>query len=233
MLVCGAALLLAGDGNGIRPRGASSDYPAHETARGVTIAAAVIPPEQVKKLFSTDLIRAGYTVVEVAVYPDSGKDVDLSAADFMLSIGANSDALRPVSGATIASILQKKNTPQSRRASDITLYPTATIGYESGGYDPATGRRRNGVYTSTGVGVGIGDPGPAGPPPPASTDRDRQTMQQELQDKALPEGKTARTVAGYLYFPKPSGKARNALYELTFYGADGKIRVAVPPPSDK
>ena len=70
-------------------------------------------------------------------------------------------------------------------------------------------------------------------PRPASTDRDRTTMQQELEDKSLPEGKTTHTVAGYLYFPKPSGKSKSAVYDLSYYGAETRLRLLVPPPPAK
>jgi hypothetical protein len=225
-------MLAGGDGNGIRPRGNSTEYPSHETAGAVTIAAAAIPPEQVRKLFATDL--SGYIVMEVAVYLEPGKQVDLSFGDFLLRIGSNSETIRAANAQAIASILQKKNAPQPPRATDVTIYPTATIGYESGGYDPTTGRRRSGVYTGAGVGVGVGGAGgPINAPRPASTDRDRTTMQQELEDKSLPEGKTTHTVAGYLYFPKPSGKSKSAVYDLSYYGAETRLRLLVPPPPAK
>jgi hypothetical protein len=143
----------------------------------------------------------------------------------MLRAGSDSETVRAVSGSAIASALQRKNAPRPGKASGVTVYPTASIGYESGGYDPVTGGRRRGVYTEAGVGVGVGEPRPPGP---AATDRDRSTMQQELEDKSLPEGRTGRAVAGYLYFPKPSGKAKTAAYELTYYGAAGQMKLRVP-----
>ena len=190
-----ATLLLADGGGGIRPRGSATDYPAHETAGGVTVAAAVIPPEQVRKLFATDLNGGGYIVLEVAVYPEAGRELNVASGDFMLQMGPNSETVRAASPPAIASILQKKNLPKPPRPGDITITPGATIGYESGGYDPATGRRTHGVYTGAGVGVGVGGAGAPQVPGPASTDRDRTTMQQELEDKALPEGKTTTAVA--------------------------------------
>lgn len=224
-----AGVLMARDGDGIRPRPSAQDYGAHETAAGVTLGASVIPPEQVKHMFATDLNR-GYVVVEVAVYPEGGQEVELSASDFALKVGTG-DMVRPTSPRAIASVLQRGKDPG--RASDVTLYPSATIGYESGPvYDPVTGQRRGGgMYGGGGVGVGVGGNQGPQPPPRASTDRDRITMQQELEDKALPEGKYTRQVAGYLYFPRPSGKQKNALYEVTYYGASGKVRLAVPPQS--
>jgi hypothetical protein len=232
VVICLAAGLLfakdAGPG-GIRPRASASEYPAQQSGKDTTIAAAVVPPAQVSKLFATDLNRGGYVVVEVAVYPHPGADVNLLSRDFLLRAGSDPTTMRPVSASAIASALQRKNTPKPRKSSDVTLYPTATIGYESGSYG---GQRHGGVYTATGVGVGIGDPGGAGPPHPASTNADRSTMQQELEDKGLPEGRTSQAVAGYLFFPKPAS-AKVASYNLTYYAADGQISLVVPPPTKK
>jgi hypothetical protein len=222
-------LLLAGD-SGIRPRLALSEYPAHTAGQGATIAAAAIAPEQVAKLFATDLNHGGYLVVEVAVYPDANGEVAIASRDFLLRAGPDPATLRPVSAQTIASALHRKNTPKPHQSGDITLYPTATIGYESGTYN---GQRHGGVYTATGVGVAIGDPGPMGAPRPASTDQDRSVMQQELEDKGLPEGRTTQAVAGYLYFPKPQGKSARSGYHLTWYGPSGQVSLDVPPPTKK
>jgi hypothetical protein len=232
LLCAAAALLAARDVGGIRPRGAASDYPAHQSAKGVTVAAAVIPPAQVSKLFATDLNKAGYIVVEIAVYPETGNEVEVRSRDFLMRAGSEPATLRPVGAETIAARLHQKNAPKPPPApGDITIYPTATIGYETGGYDPVTGQRRSGVYTATGVGVGIGQqPGAPPPPPPASTDRDRSTMEQELADKGLPETRTVDPVAGYLFFPKPSsGKAKNGPYHITYYGEHEQIQLDVPP----
>ena len=230
-----ALAALARDPNGMRPRPSGADYPAHERTDGATVAAAVLSPEQVRNTFATDLNKGGYIVVEVALYPEPGRDIDVSFADFSLKIGSEMSMVRPVKGGDIASILHQKSDPHKvpPRATDVTLYPTATVGYESGSdrYDPVTGQRRqSGVYGGGGVGVGIGGAGrPPGNPPPASTDRDRSTMGRELEDKSLPEGKTRQAVAGYLYFPRPGGKARNAMYEITYYGASGNVKLSVPP----
>ena len=50
-----------------------------------------------KKLFATDLNKAGYTVVEVAIYPESERPVNISSGDFLLQVGTESAAVRPVS----------------------------------------------------------------------------------------------------------------------------------------
>ncbi len=222
---CAAVLLASNASTGLKPRPSPSDYPHHETAQSATVAATVLTPDQVKSTFSTDMTR--YIVVEVGLYPASGAMVDLSAADFSLRVGAQGEVLRVANPRAIAAAIQRKNTPAPSRASDITLYPTATVGVGSG-TDPVTGRRTRGVYTDTGVGVGIGGAGgPMDGPRPGSTDRDREVMREELTDKALPEGKTSDPVAGYLYFAMPS-KARSSALELQYYAPSGKLRIELP-----
>ena len=41
-------------------------------------------------------------------------------------------------------------------------------------------------------------------------------METELTDKSLPEGRTAKPVAGYLYFPFP-GKKKDVAYDLEYH----------------
>src|SRR5215469_1292017 len=155
LCLCASVVTLAQSVSGIRPRGSSADYPGQETGGGLTVAAAIIPPDQVHKIFAADLNRAGYIVLEVAVYPEAGQSVNLSAGDFLLRI--DSTTVRPAGGAAIATILTKdRSTPP--RPNDVNVVTTANVGYESGGYDPVTGRRRSGVYTGAGVGVERGNP---------------------------------------------------------------------------
>ena len=215
-LVC-IATSLGFANNGIRPRTNGADYPAHMTIDGVTVAAVVVPRDRVRKIFATDLNGGGYVVVEVAVYPEPGREVDLSPGDFTLSSGSESSIVYPVSARSIAGALDRKNTPRQRNT-DVDV----TIGYENG-TDPVTGRRVSGVYT--GVGVANGPAGTLGPPPAGP---DPWTMQQELEERSLAEGKVRQPVAGYLYFPKLSKKSRNAGYELTYYGAKDKVRLSIP-----
>ena len=212
------AVIAALANNGIRPRGSPADYPAHVTSDGVTIASAVVPAAQVRKIFATDLNRGGYVVVEVAVYPESGGEVDVSSGDFMLSATGESSAIPPVSARSIAGVLDRKNSPPLVRDTDVTT----SVGYETG-TDPVTGRRVSGTYT--GVAVANGPPGSLAPPPSGP---DPWTMKQELEERSLPEGKTSQPVAGYLYFPKRSKKSRNAGYDLTYYGASNKVRLVIP-----
>jgi hypothetical protein len=199
---------------GTRPRASSFDYRTQEKAGDVTVAAEILPPQQVKNLFSTDLSK--YIVIEVAVYPNDGTTADVHTGDFMLRLGSG-EAIRAANPAAIARTRQQASVPKRGSASDINIYPSAGIGYESGPY-------HRGVYTETGVGVGVGGPqGPNYPPAPASTDQDRRTMQGELEDKGLTEGASSRAVAGYLYFPASSKK--NVTYDLEYNGATGRARL--------
>ena len=248
-----AVLLVATDHSGVRPRGAAKDYPAYESAGGITIAAAVVPPGKVQHQLSPDLVKAEYTVLEIAVYPDPGKDVDVSVDDFSMTIGSNPDTAHADTPTVVAGSIDpgnRINQPQTPRR--VQVYTDETIGVASGGYDPATGRRYpGGVYTSTGVGVGVGDPRVGGPPQtdprypssdprypdpragggmPPPPQRTPRTIYDKLEEKALPEGKTMRAVAGYVYFPKVSPKLKNSNepYHVTYSGPTGQIQLTVP-----
>src|ERR1051325_11449623 len=83
VLISFAMAAFAGE-TGIRPRPAAADYPAQKSGAGVTLGAAVVPADQVKKLFAVDLNKLGYIVVEMAVYPDA--TVEIAARDFLLRI---------------------------------------------------------------------------------------------------------------------------------------------------
>ena len=229
MLLIASVGLLGSDPRGLRPRPAPADYPSHEAGGSVTVAAAVLTPDQVKGAFSTDLSQ--YLVIEVGLYPAAGQTLDIVRGDFAIRAGAKGELVRAANPDAIAASNQRKNSPRPSKGSDVTLYPSASVGYESGSWtDPVTGQRRHasGVYTETGVGVGVGDPGYPQPPRPGSTDRDREVMGQELADKMLPEGKTGDPIAGYLYFQLPA-KVRTSALELQYFAAGGKMRVLLPP----
>ncbi len=190
---------------GLPPRSAASRYPAHAARDGVTVGATVLTPEQAKRSFVSDLNRC-CVVVEVAVYPEQGKPLDVSAADFTLRIAGTDVAAKPSSPRVLAALLQK-TAPTER---EVTIYPQVGIGYESG--------RR--VYAA-GVGVGVGDSRPA------STDRDRDVMELELGEKGLPEGTVSTPVAGYLYFTLPT-RRKNASYQLEYNLRGSKLTLRFP-----
>jgi len=220
VLLAFATLLVAGE-PGIRPRDSALDYPAHQGGAGVTLGAIVVPSDQVKKLFAVDLNKLGYIVVEMAVYPDA--TTEIAARDFLLRIGADGSTFRPATPATIAGRLQTKNSPPPQLPSRVQVYGSETVGYESATYG---GRRAGGVYTESTVGVGVGGP-PMPPPPPRSgkKDTDSLSVQVDLENQALPEGRFSQPVAGYLYFPTT---AKKTSLEITWYGAGGQVRLPLP-----
>ena len=223
-----AILLFAGAGFAadqqvIPLRDSAGAYPAHSEHPMAAIGAELLTAAQVHGSFSSELNRA-YLVVEVGFFP--GEQTDVTLLDFSLVPAGTQTVLRPVRSKVIAAVLQKKpaDTRKPSAPGDVTVYPTVGVGYESGpSYDPVTGRRRGGGWTtSAGVGVGVGGAGGQGAPPPASTSADRRTMETELSEKSLPEGPTARAVAGYLYFPFP-GKKKDLAYDLVYTHHGEKI----------
>ena len=233
-----SAVSLPAASPGIRPRADAASYTSHQQQTDFAIGAVVVPPEQVKKMFKVDLNHAGYVVVEVGVFPAPGKDVDLYPTDFTLAVGDKAIPVRPISADTIAELVAgKKEPPPLRSSSDVNT--TAGVGVGRVSYpDPVTGRRTSGTVTETEAGVGIGGPAPvpcrgydcdstypAPPSPPPSTVQTANTISQDLWEKSLPDGKTPRAVAGYLYFPKPSKKAKDSSWELRYENTDGKTRL--------
>ena len=155
-----ATATLGGFGpDGLTPRDSAHDYPAQETSGGVTLAVSAVSREQARKLFAADLSKAGFLVIEVAVYPE-GKGADVSYRDFMMRMG--SDSLRAADPSAIASQLAQKNRPRRDLPQDLAVSSTASIGYESGpGYDESgRPRQRGGVYSGAGVAVGREDGAP-------------------------------------------------------------------------
>ena len=218
-----AALAGAEESRGLKPRPDAQEYPNVKTHNGVTLAARVLTTDEVRSAFVTDLERR-YAVVEVALYPESGKVVEVSDLDFSLRYDGRSAWTRAVSPRTAAGVVQRRN--GSARRSDISLIPSVGIGHSTGP-DYGDGRRGGGTSVGTGVGVGIGGNGYPNPPA-ASTDADRRVMERELADKALPVGRSTAPVAGYLYFPLPQRK-RVLAEELEFDGSAGNIRLPLQP----
>jgi len=233
-----AVLLLATDHPGVRPRGAAKDYPAYDSADGITIAAAVVPAGKVQHQLSREMVKAGYTVLEIAIYPDHGKNVNVSSDDFSMTIGSSRNIARAETPAVVASSIDSdKRMDPPHIPAPVQVHGEETIGVSTGGRDPVTGRRYPGsVYTESGVGVGAGnprggdpqnpDPGLGGPAPQGTP----RSIYDRLEEKALPEGRTMKAVAGYVYFPKVSPRLVNSgePYHVTYQGLAGQIQLTVP-----
>lgn len=204
-LFCGATVAQ----NPPAPRASAKDYGSSKVEPQYSIGAKLLPKTRVQNSFATPL-AGHYVVVEVGFYPAEGKSVDLQRSSFSLRTADQKSGVAPASPEEIASILQRK--PQSSR--DVTLYPTANIGYESWPvYNGTSVKRVGGPVYGAGMGVGVGKT-----TSPATTDSDRKTMETELSDKELKSGDVSAPVAGYLYFPIADKEKAN--YKLEYHAAD-------------
>jgi len=203
---------------GTVPRASVDRYALHATQDGVGIGAVLLAPEQARKQFVSDVNRC-CVVVEVALYPDKDKVLDVSLNDFAISMGGSETAAKPASAKLVAATLQKK----AAATRDISVYPSVGVGYGNGGYDPATGTRApGGTYKQAGVGVGIG----GGDAQSGSTDKDRAAMETELSEKGLPEGSASVPVAGYVYFPIT--RKKGATLQLSYTVNGRKVVLKLP-----
>jgi hypothetical protein len=206
---------------GIAPRTTAEQYPAHAQREGIAIGAKLLTPEEAHKAFVAN-VNDCCLVVEVGLYPQQDKPLDVNFDDFKLRVVGTDTTVRPQTAWQVATSIQKKNDTQH----DVSVAPTASVGYESGTYiDPVTGQpvRVHGVYTSTGVGVGVD---PAGSPT-AAADHELEVMKAEFKEKGLAEGSASLPVAGYLYFPIPK-KKKDAKLALEYMIDEEKVTLALP-----
>jgi hypothetical protein len=206
---------------GIAPRDTAEKYPAHAQHEGVAIGAKLLTAEEARKTFVSN-VDACCLVLEVGLYPQKDKPLDVSFDDFKLRVVGTDTAERPQTAWQVASSIQKRKDSQH----DVTVAPTASVGYESGTYiDPVTGqpRRVHGVYTSAGVGVGV-DPSGS---PSAAADHELEVMKAEFKEKGLVEGSASLPVAGYLYFPIPK-KKKDAKLALEYTINEEKVTLPLP-----
>ena len=190
------------------PRASAAAYPVSKVQPVYSIGAKQLSKTEVQNSFATPL-AGRYIVVEIGFYPADSKTIDLKQSDFSLRTSDGKDVVSPASPGTIASIYQKR--PESSR--DVTLYPTATVGYVSYPDYEGNGRRVSGPVYGVGMGVGV-DKNTS----PATTGSDRQTMETELRDKELQEADVSKPVAGYLYFPITT--KQKVEYQLEYQGTD-------------
>jgi len=222
-LVASIAGMSSGGSPGVRPRAFAADYPAHQSVAAFTIGAALIPRGEVRKIFAADLNGGGYIVIEVGIFPAQGRDVDLSPGDFMLQTDTGRVATRPADADAVAGAISREHHTSPAKQSDIYTTTGVTISRVPT-IDPVTGRQTHTTVIGTEEGVGNGAP----PYPVPAAGPNVGAIEQELWSKSLPDGKTAVPVAGYLYFPKPSGKANGVAWELTMDGAGGRVKLTLP-----
>ena len=209
--------LAARAGDGLTPRPSSSDYAVQGQFDDARIAAAILAPKDVGKMFSSEIAR-DYIVVEVAVYPGASP-FDVESADFALRVGQRfGRADRPID---VVPWPEKRDS-----ASRLPVNVSAETGVVySRSSDPGNGTRQ-GVGTYTGVDVtSRGDNIPA-PPPPGP---DPRILDEKIRRLALPEEITKNAVAGYLYFPQHGAKRKKSDdVELKWSKDDAAVNLVFP-----
>ncbi|MGB6946455.1 MAG: hypothetical protein WBE37_28925 [Bryobacteraceae bacterium] len=205
---------------GVPPRAAGTDYPVHGQVNATTIAAEIVPPNQVSKMFSPAISKQ-YVVVEIAIYPEGGVPFDVEPTDFALRVGQRvGRADRPIDVAP----WRERRDPARGLPVDVTA--EGGVIYQHGD-DPVYGRRQ-GVGTYTGVGVSA--PGQNAPPPPPDPKVDPRVIYEKERRKALPEGQTKTAIAGYLYFPQYSKRRKADTIELKYAKDAAAVNLAFGKP---
>ncbi|HEY1185970.1 MAG TPA: hypothetical protein VGE89_17380 [Bryobacteraceae bacterium] len=217
-----AALAIAG--TGLAPRGGPSDYAAHASAGQLTVAATTVSTDQVKKIFRARIDQAGYIVFEVALYPEPGSEANVYLGDFALCLGPDGTTVRAAEpGVIAAATIPDPAFGQPKLQNDANIATSTSSGHGTADIGP-----KGGVSASQGIGVNTY---PDSPPPPnaAAKAAARDRLDQSLTSRQLPTGRITEPVAGYLYFPKPPGRARNNGFELSWSGESGQAKLTVPP----
>jgi hypothetical protein len=211
---CAATLALSQQTSGVDPRPSVADYPAHAGNDAVSVGAVFLSGSDQRKTLGEDW-SGSYLIVEVGLYPEPGHPLTVASRDFMLRAGAESVA--PVDAEAIVPYPHTRDNGPLDPNSKVHVRTVDTIGVASGPYGRKT------VYTDTQVQVAVGDmPYPSQPPPPPDPKLEKRRA---LEDKELPDAKTANPIAGYLYFPKPKHLAKDAAFELDYYCDAGKIKL--------
>lgn len=224
----------------MHPRPNMHDYRVQAKVTGATLAASVLSPAEVRSAFTIDLAGKGYTVVEVAFYPDQG-NLRISPEDFTLRLSGDKSAeMRPVAASVIARALGKKSPSQTPSIKPpVEVSSTSTIGYETYPTYDQNGRPRQtgGVVMGSGVGIGTGIGG-GHSDPDRIPDNDRETIEAELGNRGLQEDTISQPTAGYLYFRNASSRKKDAAYELQYApnsdsGPATPVKLVIPKPEGK
>ena len=205
---------------GLPPRPSAADYAVHRSMPDGEIAAERLKPDRVAKTFSSEIDR-DYMVIEVAVYPQNGAIIDVQWFDFVLRFAGQQET-RPDTPEEASVPLRER--PGIKGPVEVTSETGVIVTTQK---DPVTGRRSTSAGTYEGIGVAVGNPQP-NPLPPASRGPDPRVLQDKLQAKALPQGKTGKAIAGYLYFPKPPKKPQNNLLELAYSKNNPPLNLPLP-----
>ena len=184
------ASLATARSRGTVPKTSADRYPAHAEHDGTKIGVALMSPDEVRKVFGFDVDRS-CLIVEVALYPPNDKGRNVSPGDFSLRVAGTKTAVKPSTATAMAAKWQQLFRVQR----DVKAEPYVEV---------VAGPHVGHIEGQVGVETDYG-------PPHSASDTDRATVEAELADKSLPEGKASSPVAGYLYFPILSRKKHTAL----------------------
>lgn len=201
-----AATLAAQDGT--PAKASEQDYPAHAKLANLSIGA-----EYLVHSFSSGremFIAKDYLVVEVAIFPLKGGNLDVHASQFRLRVNGR-QALSPQAGEFVANSLKYPDQDRGPHA-------VAGLGPIVLGQPGQTGRFP-------------GDPNGRTAPPPDTPSPNSDAVEHappvtaaELVVKAaLPEGERHAPTAGFLYFPYRGKVSRIHSLELLFSGTAGNV----------
>ncbi len=198
-------------------RSSADKYHAQAEHLGVSIGAELLTRKQVSKEFAANVNHC-CLVVQVAVYPRKDELLSIFRNDFTLTVEGADAPVRPQSADVISAKLEK-----AEDSSGVTTSTGAGIDYESGGYtDPVTGQPVRGHTVTRSADVGEPVRVPA-----AVAELNRQGIERELNEKGLPEAKTALPVSGYLYFPLRKQK-KNTKYRLEYVVNGEALNLQLP-----
>lgn len=193
---------------GTTPKASEQDYPVRAKLQKLSIGA-----EYLVHSFSSGrqmFIAKDYLVVEVALFPAKGENLEVNASHFTLCVNGRKQALSPQAPEFVADSL--KHPDQS-----YGLHPVAALGPIVLGQPQPTERFP-------------GDPnGRAGTPPPQAPEDNPSGLDKEppiraedlVVQAALPDGEHHGPTSGFLYFPYRGNIHRIRSLELMFTGPAG------------
>jgi hypothetical protein len=197
---------------GTKPKANAEAYEVHSLAGKTGVGA-----EYMVHSFSAGeqmFLAENYLVVEVALYPPKGMEVQARSGDFKLRINGK----RPLSTATPQMVVASLKRPEWRQGShleggavmgNVGVILGRPVPTQVPGGPPVTGPRPPRVPDSTPGGVERAEP---------------ESAEDVLIRTALPEGSFDGPVSGYLYFPYKGKSTKVKSVDLLCYGLTLKLK---------